>query len=428
MLSLLRTFRRHYLRVSDLKRKPYASGSFGLEIKFDPNTVQAQVFSPDEKLTVQFVVLMRRFLNPSDSIYYQKIWALFLKHFAAELPPESIAEVEARIESLVAGYGDVSAFGINLNAESAYELIAEGEYFGEAEEFRKQLEQVLSVPIMRPILLHRFHSYNEEGLALVSRIFDLLRAIEQSETYNALAERLTPKENRCIYCLTTSGDFTTQEHIFADAMGNDEFVLPKGFVCKKCNNEVLSRLDSALIDFPPVALGRVLHVESTRKLPKAEFGNATIEKTRPHHVLWTAKGDAKVFTEETEHEDGSFEFTFNLEARKGCDATAVGRALYKIALGLLAFDFGHEFVCHDKYNAARAFILSARETPPNRLLYCKNGVQEMSRVSAEYNPDLPGTVFIFNLFGAVLVLNLEEQPPLELNEMVAQAGFDYCPI
>lgn len=49
--------------------------------------------------------------------YYQKIWALFLKHFAAEWSPENIAEIEARIESLIAGYGDVSAFGINLNAE-----------------------------------------------------------------------------------------------------------------------------------------------------------------------------------------------------------------------------------------------------------------------------------------------------------------------
>jgi HNH endonuclease len=428
MLSLLRTFRRHYLRVSDLKRKLYASGSFGLEIKFDANSVQAQNFSPDEKLTVQFVVLMRRFLNPSDSIYYRKIWALFLKHFAIELSAENIAEIETRIESLTAGYGDVSAFGINLNAESAYTLIAEGEYFGEAEEFRKQLEQILSVPIMRPILLNRFHSYNQEGLLLVSRIFDLLQRIEQCESYKALVERVTPKENRCIYCLSTSGDFTTQEHIFPDSMGNDEFVLPKGFVCKTCNNEALSRLDSALISFPPVALGRVLHVESTRKLPKAEFGNATIEKTRPRHIHWTEKGDANVFTKETEHENGSFEFKFNLESKRDCDTTAVGRALYKIGIGLLAFDFGHEFVCHDKYNAARAFILGARQTPPNRLLYCRNGVKEMSQVSAEYTPHVPGTILIFNLFGAVLVLNLEEHPPLELDQMLAQAGFDYCPI
>jgi hypothetical protein len=178
------------------------------------------------------------------------------------------------------------------------------------------------------------------------------------------------------YVLTISGDFTTEEHIFPESMGNDELVLPKGFVCKKCNNEVLSRLDSALIDFPPIALGRVLHVDSTKagKLPKAEFGNATIEKLKPHHIRWTPKGDAKVFTEETQLEDGWFHFKFNLETRKSYNGTAIARALYKIALGLLAFDFGHDFVCNDKYNAARAFILNQTQEPPNKLLYCKNGV------------------------------------------------------
>jgi hypothetical protein len=49
-------------------------------------------------------------------------------------------------------------------------------------------------------------------------------------------------------------------------------------------------------------------------------------------------------------------------------------------------------------------------------------------VTAQYNPDFAGTIFIFNLFGVVLVLNLEEQPPLELNEMITLAGFDYCAV
>jgi hypothetical protein len=303
MLSLLRTFKRHYLRVSDLKRKLSASGAFGLEIKFEPNSMQAQNFAPDEKLTTQFIVLMRRFLNPSDLIYYQNVWVLLHKHFASELSPENITEIQERIESLVAGYGDVSAFGKNLNAETGYRLIAEGGYFGESEEFRKQLEQVLKVPVMGPILLYRFHAYNEAAFFLVSRIFDVLQAIEQSEPYKAFVERLTPKKNRCIYCLTTSGDFTTEEHIFPESMGNDKLVLPKGFVCKKCKNEVLSGLDSALVDFPPVALGRVLHVDYTKagKLPKAEFENATIEKLHPRYIRWTPKGDAKVFTEKTEN-------------------------------------------------------------------------------------------------------------------------------
>jgi hypothetical protein len=34
-------------------------------------------------------------------------------------------------------------------------------------------------------------------------------------------------QGRCIYCLTTEGDFGAKEHIIPESLGNREFILPQ---------------------------------------------------------------------------------------------------------------------------------------------------------------------------------------------------------
>lgn len=407
----------------------YSTGSFRFEMKFDPTSSQAKNETPDKRETTRFVVLMRRFINPLESIYYANVWGFLRERFASEIPAETVEKVEKFIEQMNKGYGEINYNGEVLTGEKIYRLIAEADYFAEDEEFLNQLKGITSVPIMGPLLWQYFYAYNQAAFSLATRLLKIIHEIEQSETYKTLIGDSAKVDSRCIYCLTTSGDFTAEEHIFPEALGNDELILPKGMVCKSCNNNVFSPLENALVEYPPIAMLRVYYVPHTKKgkLPKAEFGDVTIEKTKPHHIKWTAKEGANPFTKETELEDGWFEFNFHLETKKVPDYTAIHRALYKIALGMVALEKGQDYACSSRFETAREFISGKKTDAPNEVLYCKN-VQPNAQGGVISYVDLPeGTAFDFNIFGVRFFLNLEEKPPIEMNEVLTQLGFACFP-
>ena len=169
------------------------------------------------------------------------------------------------------------------------------------------------------------------------------------------------------------------------------------------------------------------HTQKKGKLPKADFENATVERTHPRHLKWTAKGDSKIITEETQREDGQVAFKFNLEGKKNRhDPCTLGRALYKITLGMAALDKGQEYACSNRFDAARQFILG-RRAAPNRLLYCKNIKPEPQVQITAYLDLAEGTIGALSIFGMLFALNLEENPPMTMNPLLSQAGFDFFP-
>lgn len=82
----------------------------------------------------------------------------------------------------------------------------------------------------------------------------------------------------CLFCRRSDGSFTSREHIFSEALGNHEYVLPPGVVCDRCNNGPLARADEALANFPPIALLRAERGVPTKagKAVVSKWGNATI--------------------------------------------------------------------------------------------------------------------------------------------------------
>jgi hypothetical protein len=112
-----------------------------------------------------------------------------------------------------------------------------------------------------------------------------------SEEDMSLDVGLSLVENKCIYCLTTTGEFKSKEHIILESLGNTKFILPKGYVCDRCNNDNLSQLDKELIDFAFVAFQRVRFIAHTKqgKPPRANFQNMSIERVPNFGVLIKAK-------------------------------------------------------------------------------------------------------------------------------------------
>lgn len=52
----------------------------------------------------------------------------------------------------------------------------------------------------------------------------------------------------CIFCKSSTNPSKSVEHIIPKALGNDSHVLPKGWVCDKCNNYLSCKIEKPVLD------------------------------------------------------------------------------------------------------------------------------------------------------------------------------------
>jgi hypothetical protein len=236
-----------------------------------------------------------------------------------------------------------------------------------------------------------------------------------------------PVENKCIYCLTTKGEFTSREHPVAESLISNDCTLPRPYVCDKCNNEDLSRLDNYLIDFVYVSFNRVLYLQQTKqgKPPRANFQNSAIERVPDYGVIHRAKDKSGNIQNIKDLGDGRQ--SFEIKVRGNIFRPEVlARSLYKIGLGMVAFDCGREQACHRKYDAARDFIRKGEEFPNNLLARTRGMPIPQVRIHYLIQPE--GTPFVINLYGLIFRMNLEPTPTMQLNNTLIRAGYASYPL
>lgn len=289
MNKIIRDFKRHYHKVRVLIPDIADQGAFSLKVNWQGEKLSASISTPSPEISIQFAVLMRRFLAQESDLYYEKILNFIRENAPDILTDEKLATINTYINSMKSGAISIQINDKHLTANEIYTLISEGEYFQNDEKASKLLREIALVPVAGPLFWHQFYFYALDGFFLISIFFDLILEWQKRITKNQELEDVHIK--KCIYCLSSDHNFQSEEHIFPESLGNDEAVLPKGYVCDSCNNGVLSELDSYLIDFEPIALLQVQFVPYTKsgKLPKANFQNMTVEKTRPRYIKITAK-------------------------------------------------------------------------------------------------------------------------------------------
>ncbi|HST51837.1 MAG TPA: HNH endonuclease [Pyrinomonadaceae bacterium] len=423
--EVVRDFKRHYHKVRKVYSELANAGGFKFEIKFERkfggDTFQATNETPNEAETVRFVALMGRFLYPNDRLYYKTVWTSLQLEFGLEISNERVGEVNALIKQLDMGSGETTYNNDNLTPEKIYQTISDGGFFDDDEKAIKYLEEMTQVPVMGPLLRHQFYDYSLRAFRIVSSLFDIILQIE-NRIEGSTIQAKTIVENLCIYCLTTEGSFTSEEHVIAESLGNDDAVLPKGFVCDACNNEVLSGLDNALINFEPVAFFRVQHVPYTKegKFPKANFSTFTLEKTGPRHLKMTPKNKAGEIKNLKQIGDDLHSFNVEWKGKK-INWKLIGRALYKIALGMVAFKQGRDQACNSKFDAARSFIREGQGVNNNLIMQTR--IKPHASIHTRFY-DLPeGTPVFIDLFGIIFFLNLENAPVVQVDEETAKLGF-----
>jgi hypothetical protein len=255
------------------------------------------------------------------------------------------------------------------------------------------------------------------GFSIASALFDAVLIIEGQEPVDS------DNDNLCVFCLTTDGSFSSEEHIVSESLGNYDTVLPKGDVCDACNNGTISELDSALIAFGPIAWLRVYFVPYTKagKLPAANFQNFSIAKTGPRQI--TIRPKDKSGEIKTIEQFGDDLYRYNLMWKgKRFDWKLIARALFKIALGMVALKQGKRHACSAKFNTARDFINGKIDINNNMLVRMK--CQPHSEMRVVYLDAPEGTPVFIDLFGMAFIFNLEETPAIVLEEDMANLNFE----
>jgi len=425
-MLVYRTFKRNYHRLKLAYNEVAKFGDISIEMKGDKNGGEAKIKLPPDNELIQFIVLMRPFLTIKSPIFYKEIWQTIQQEFPNELinlDKQIISNINNMIDKLQQGYIGLIYNKKRLSFEEIYDLLSNGIYFSGNKNIKHYLDRLFNRPFVNQLTWYNFYSFNFDAFILITNLFNIILRIEKSTRYETLYTKNFEPKDTCIYCLDSRKIFSSEEHIYPESLGNDELVLQKGFVCDECNNGVLATLDNYILNFEPIAFLQVQYVPFKKdgSFPKANFQNMIIEKTHPRHISITAKDKTGMPQNMKTNDDGTISWNTQFRGNK-FDPKRLARSIYKIALGTLAFNNGHNFVCNSKYNLARNFILKG-EGFNNNLLMLHNVTPNPKVKTGCFNTN-NGTFFVIDIFGIGFIINLEEYPKLELDEDMRKMGFN----
>lgn len=384
---------------------------------------------PPEPEIARFATVLRPLVAPASPICYKNIASFIVDNSSIKISESERLKIRTSVQQIERGSIQLNIDGSTFKASEIYQLIAKGEFFSEEKATSESLKAIKKYPPLNPFLLHQFYDYCYDVFNLCGRLFGYIKRIAAAQR-NSEATRTSHSPHleqnpKCIYCLRSDGGFTSEEHVYPESIGNtgdNEVVLPRGCVCDRCNNDVLSKLDKCLIYFEPISFLRLWHVPYTKKgkFPKAQFKNMMIEKTHPRKLVikHLENSDKDLNVEECE---GGVKINLEMLGRSRFNPQLLGRSLYKIGLGMLCWKNGLEIAMDKKYDSARSYILGEQGFP-NSLLICYS-VEINQSIETIWFLSNPGTPFILNIYGLVFRFNLEETPVLQLTPELEQQDF-----
>lgn len=394
---MFRNFKRHYHTT----KRAYFEAAKNSNLGFSISQTQGEPAkysenSPDRDKTAIFAALVYKFLDEQSDLYYRKILDLIKSDFPNVATAEDFEAIEAGIARIENGAIPIKYNEKDFTAKQIFKLVAEAGYFERDDEATKLFEEIAQVPFASNLFWFQFKSYAFDAFHIISVIFDLIRGIENHEEYKSKFQLEEPILKKCIYCLSETGTFKSEEHILPETLAGDNIYLPKGLVCDTCNYGISSELDKALINFEPIASLRVEFTPYTKagKFPKANFQNMVMEKTDPNHIKITAKDKTARPKNERTLEDGQIAFDLNWRGKK-LTWKLYARAIYKFALGFVAHDMGHEAALNDRYQPARDFI-SGKTLSFNNNMAVSTKFKPHPEIRTHCDMNIGGTPFSIN--------------------------------
>lgn len=413
MNPILSEFKGSYRKLEKrfLNLKEYGN----LKINFDNVVKEIRTESTsDSKEFAEYLSVLYTFVYENSRINHHKILEVIQQNYSNKIDQKDIE----RISDEIVANNKFKILKVNEEflPNKIFDEIFKAYNSDTITNLNDNIISLIKKPIVSQIIWYEFYTYSTTLFTILSKIFNLLQKLEEG-SFEKLP--ITP----CIICKSVENSFKSVEHIFPDSLGNSDLILEKGFVCDICNSEILSKIDEDLQKFSPIAILKVFYTPFTKsgKLPSANFQNMSIVKSRANKIDIKFKDMSTKLRKEKL--SGNI-YKFNTTFRSGPFNTInVLRSLYKIAYETLALKNGKDFILSDRYEITRAFIKNEIE-PYNNVLILNN-ISPQNILQSTFIINENGTLFIINIFGILLMLNLEVEPLLLLNEELSNYGFSY---
>lgn len=409
--NILKNFSKQFYRAQEAA-KSISKPNTSYTLSFDnDNGLNSRLQLPEQDELLRLVNTIVPFADPSSSLYLRNIADTLTDTInISQSDRDKVTDLLAYLIKLEDGSVRlVSSKSGSLAGLELYLTFIKGDYFCSDIAMSKKLSELKSNPITYHMLSYEFYSYNLSIYSIAKSLFLLKKSSLPIQKPN---KDKSGNKYKCIYCLCEETEFTTEEHVYPESLGNSEIILPVGIVCDTCNNNTLSQLDKELVEFPGISLLRpfFLHFNpKTGKFLSPKFRNMSIKKTHPQEIKILDSNGFEMFSST---EEGNFRF--EAVGRTIFKPHEFGRSLYKIALGIIALENGTKTALNSKYDLARDYILGKSYFPNNLIMMSK--CEPVPTIQGTHYLFEKGTFFELNIFGVIFYFNLENEPVLTPND------------
>lgn len=367
----------------------------------------------------EFAVAMRPFVDPDSTLWLPRLWEHLKTDIASSIGQAEAAELEDAISRWQSGIAGLEINGQRLAAEDLSRLVWKG-FFGNADPAALAILGPNPPTFFFEALLWLYFWSNRAAFEIANSLLAAMYKLGHG------VPPLPPtKIGPCIYCMSSKGPFSSQEHILSESLIGEGPTLPVGTVCDPCNHQLSSQLDQALLDFPPIAFHRVAVGPLTKKsrFPRADLGSFTFERTGPGTVKLNVKEGAPdpVTPVGAINNDAShFQIAWTLE--RPHSLMPLARALTKIALGFLALDTSADRVRDPIFDDARAFIRGEKGFANNLIIRSEMIPTPSPSVACRVLDSEHASGALFNILGIECAISLRPQPELKVTDDLAESG------
>lgn len=408
--ELIIDFKKRFHLVDKLVRKELSKYPMQMNFKIDQSNIKSTLEMPPDPDLGRLALLIQPFADSESPLFFERIYHQFVSNPHCQLDKNKKVEYQNEFNRVKKGELVLNFNDEVLDGPTIFKLYAYGGYLEERSEETVRLKAIInSFPIMAQQMKYMFFSYCIDVCNVCRSLYLDIRVLEPRIKTKTLLNGI--KQTPCIYCKRTDRDFTTEEHIYPESIGNTEIILPEGAVCKACNNGVLSDLDNYFVNHDMISFLKVIYMPinpKTGRYPKAKSKTFSTERKGPRNIVVKPHGISKSKLKKIFPNNNSF--SLETVGRQKFDPVYLGRCLYKIGIGVIAYEQGIESCLDNRYDLARKFVLGETSFP-NYLFITKNVIPSQE-VGAIYQPFLKGTLMSIRIFGIGFAFNLEPEPVL----------------
>ena len=349
----LHDFKKRFNILNDIFNKYLIEGrlQFNLGVR-NGKVSTVQMTTPSDEIK-RFIELLAPFATPGSGLFYKQLARDILE--MTLLTPERRSSLEEILTNTEKPGVKLAHNGRALTGPELFHRYASSIIAATDLQLEENFLMIAPTKLSQELIRFIFFEYCLRVYEAVGEMYSLVRTWEKGGV--VAVRRLAPSAvAKCIYCLSEDGPFESEEHFVPESLGNESLLLPRGVVCDECNHGLLAKLDQHLAEESAVSFLRAFYLPFNTKT-----GNYVKHKNKNFSISKTGPGLLELDTSRLPRRQRRSllknNLTLSYDTRHPADPRILfARSLFKMGLGLLAFDVGHREALHSKYNAARSFI------------------------------------------------------------------------